>query len=279
MQEEALREAVMNAFIHRDYTISEPVIIQITLEQFTITNPGGFYRDVTPQNILFHEPCCRNQRLAQASTDIGLMEKSGRGVDRIFWDQIRFMRPVPSYVASTSDTVRLTLTGGEGYIEAIRWMFQHFSEISDLRIRVVHGGLIHTLIDEGEATRETLIASMPGLDVDWGKRAITELISAGLITRIGHGRGQKLVLSAQFQKKLGKPEAFIHQVGMDKEAQRQMILQYVREYGFITRQQTAKLLNRSSNNSIYRLLQEMVGDRLIEMSGARRLARYTLPKE
>ena len=278
MQEEALREAVMNAFIHRDYTISEPVIIQITLEQFTITNPGGFYRDVTPQNILFHEPCCRNQRLAQASTDIGLMEKSGRGVDRIFWDQIRFMRPVPSYVASTSDTVRLTLTGGEGYIEAIRWMFQHFSEISDLRIRVVHGGLIHTLIDEGEATRETLIASMPGLDVDWGKRAITELISAGLITRIGHGRGQKLVLSAQFQKKLGKPEAFIHQVGMDKEAQRQMILQYVREYGFITRQQTAKLLNRSSNNSIYRLLQEMVGDRLIEMSGARRLARYTLPK-
>ena len=64
--DDALREGYMNAFIHRDYTIPEPIIIQTTTEQLSITSPGGFYRDVTPENILFHEPCSRNQRLALA---------------------------------------------------------------------------------------------------------------------------------------------------------------------------------------------------------------------
>ena len=92
------------------------------------------------------------------------MERSGRGVDRIFWDQIRFLRPMPSYAESTSDTVRLTLLGGQGALENIHWMLTYFAREEDLRERVIHGGLMHTLIMEGEATRETLIGSLPGLD-------------------------------------------------------------------------------------------------------------------
>jgi ATP-dependent DNA helicase RecG len=111
--DDAMREAVMNAFIHRDYTLPEPVIIQITPHQCTITNPGGFYRDVSPENILFHEPCPRNQCLAHTCVHLNLMERSGRGVDRIFWDQIRFLRPLPSYGDSTPETVRLNLLGAE----------------------------------------------------------------------------------------------------------------------------------------------------------------------
>ncbi len=276
--DDALREAVMNAFIHRDYTIPEPVIIQITPDQFTITNPGGFYRDVTPQNILFHEPCSRNQRLAQACADIGLMEKSGRGVDRIFWDQIRFLRPMPSYAGSTDDTVRLVLSGGEGSLKAIRWMLQYFSDMPDMGVRVVHGGLIHALMAEGEASRDTLIAALPGLGKEHGLRAITELINAGLITRIGHGRGQRLILSAQFQKDLGMPEAFVYQAGLDRENQQQMILRYVEAHGYITRQKAARLLRVPADDSVYKLLHSMVKNGLLAMTGTRATARYSLPK-
>lgn len=82
--DDALREATMNAFIHCDFTAPESVIIQLYPQRFFISNPGGFYRDVTPHNLLFHEPCPRNRLLAQACADLGLVEKSGRGVDRIF---------------------------------------------------------------------------------------------------------------------------------------------------------------------------------------------------
>jgi ATP-dependent DNA helicase RecG len=275
--DDALRESVMNSFIHRDYMVSEPVIIQVTQEHFTVTNPGGFYRDVRPDNILFHEPCSRNKCLCQACTDIGLMERSGRGVDRIFWDQIRFLRPMPSYTESTSDTVRLTLLGGEGALENIHWMLSYFAREEDLRVRVVHGGLMHVLIMEGEATREALIASLPGLDETFGRKAITELIDAGLVTRVGHGRGQRLILSAKFQQDRGKPDAYSHQVGLTLEEQRRRILAYVDEHGSITRREAANLLARPADDSIYRLLKAMVEDSLLQQDNKRAATQYIRP--
>src|SRR5690606_24081423 len=124
-----------NAFIHRDYLIAESVVIQLHPQRFTISNPGGFFRDVTPENILFHEPCPRNKLLAQACADLGLVEKSGRGVDRIFLDQIRYFRPLPSYAGSNDAAVRLNLEGGETSLEAVRWMFEHFQNINDMHVR------------------------------------------------------------------------------------------------------------------------------------------------
>lgn len=274
--DDALREATMNAFIHRDYTATEPVIIQVATDRFTITNAGSFYRDVRADNILFHEPCPRNKCLAQACADLGLMEKSGRGVDRIFWDQIRFLRPVPSYVESTSDAVRLTLLGGRGSLEDIRWMTEYFSTEDNLITRVIKGGLMHALITDGEASREELIASLPGLPQTLGRRAITELIDDGLMQRIGHGRGQQIVLSARFQRDRGKPEAFVHQAGVDVEA-RQAILEYVEEFGSITRGQAATHLNRPADDSLYRLLRRMVNDGLLIAEGERAATRYVRP--
>lgn len=274
--DDALREATMNAFIHRDYTATEPVIIQVTTDRFTITNAGGFYRDVRADNILFHEPCPRNKCLAQACADLGLMEKSGRGVDRIFWDQIRFLRPVPSYAESTSDTVRLTLLGGRGSLEDIHWMTEYFSSEDNLLTRVIKGGLMHALITEGEATREELIASIPGLPPTLGRKAITELINDGLMQRVGHGRGQQIVLSAKFQRDRGKPEAFVHQAGVDVEA-RQSILEYVETHGSITRREAANLLKRPADDSLYRLLKRMVDDALLMAEGERAATRYVKP--
>jgi ATP-dependent DNA helicase RecG len=275
--DDALREAVMNAFIHRDYICPEPVIIQITPQHCTITNPGGFYRDVTPDNILFHEPCPRNQCLAHACVHLNLMERSGRGVDRIFWDQIRFLRPMPSYRDSTAETVRLNLVGGEGTLESIRWMIEYFAE-KDLRIRVVHGGLVNVLLSEGESTRQGLITALPGLDESLGRRAITELINAGLIHRIGHGRGQRMVISPQFLKSLGTPEAFVHQAGLDEARMKQMVLQYVDSHGTISRSEAARLLGVNPDNSVYRLLDNLAKDSQLARVGQRSQARYIRPK-
>jgi ATP-dependent DNA helicase RecG len=263
----------MNAFIHRDFTAPEEVVIQINQRQFLVTNPGGFYRDVGPENILFHEPCPRNKALAQACADIGLVEKSGRGVDRIFLDQIRFLRPLPSYDASTTDTVRLSLLGGEGSREVVRWMIEFLGKREDLVVRVMHGGLMHVLLTEGQATREELIAALPGLIPTDGRRAITELIDAGLMRPIGHGRGQRLVLSAQLQEALGQPEAFIHQAGVDVE-QRQRIMHYVEARGQITRSEAAELLGVPADVNMYRMLKRMVDDHMLRTEGKGSATRY-----
>lgn len=271
---DALREATMNAFIHRDFKAPESVVIQLYPQRFFISNPGGFYRDVTPKNLLFHEPCPRNRLLAQACADLGLVEKSGRGVDRIFWDQIRFFRPFPSYEESTAETVRLTLQGGETSLEAVRWMLNHFENVEELPTRLVHGAFLHQLFFEGELTRAELVNALPGLIIDVGKRSLTELVDAGLIVPIGHGRGRRFVLSPQLQSELGRPEAFIHQRGMMDEHRRGFILSFLDAHGRITRTQASKLLNVPADASLSRFLGAMVDRGDLKPYGERRGSYY-----
>ena len=79
----------------------------ISDEGLTIANPGGFIEGVSINNLLTAEPHGRNPQLADALKRIGLAERTGRGIDRIFEGSLIFGRPLPDYSASTSVTVSL----------------------------------------------------------------------------------------------------------------------------------------------------------------------------
>lgn len=152
-------------------------------------------------------------------------------------------------------------------------MFKFLEDREDLIDRVMRGGLMHVLLTEGQATRDELIAALPGLDPIGGRRAITELIDAGLMHPIGHGRGQRLVLPPQLQEALGKPEAFIHQAGIDVE-QRRKIMQHVEENGRTTRREAAESLGLPADMGVYRILKRMVSDGLLHPQGKGRTMQY-----
>ena len=103
----AFREGLVNAFCHRDYTMLGAVRILIDDEGMIISNPGGFIDGVNLKNLLTADPHGRNPALADAMKRIGLAEKTGRGIDRIFEGSIIFGRPWPDYSESTSRTVKL----------------------------------------------------------------------------------------------------------------------------------------------------------------------------
>lgn len=60
----AFREALINAFSHRDYSKMGRVRVCISDEGLTITNPGGFVEGVSIKNLLTAEPHGRNPLLA-----------------------------------------------------------------------------------------------------------------------------------------------------------------------------------------------------------------------
>lgn len=80
----AFREALVNAFCHRDYSVLGRVLIQIKDMGMTISNPGGFIEGISADNLLDAEPHGRNPALADALKRIGLAERTGRGIDRIY---------------------------------------------------------------------------------------------------------------------------------------------------------------------------------------------------
>jgi ATP-dependent DNA helicase RecG len=110
--ERAFREAVANALIHRDYTRLGAVHIQWHDDRIEISNPGGFPEGVHLNNILVTPPRPRNPLLADAFKRAGLVERTGRGIDIIFTEQLRYGRPTPSYERSTPADVVLVLPGG-----------------------------------------------------------------------------------------------------------------------------------------------------------------------
>ncbi len=108
----SFREAVNNAFIHRDYTRLGAVHIQMQDDHIRISNPGGFVEGVSTENLLVTEPRPRNPRLADVFKRVGLVERVGRGVSIIYNGQLRNGRLPPDYSRSTSTGVTVILPGG-----------------------------------------------------------------------------------------------------------------------------------------------------------------------
>ena len=80
LPKEALREAIINAMIHRDYNINSPVQINISPDKVEITNPGKL---LFPKEELGKRSVLRNPILVDLVYRSGLVEKAGSGIKRI----------------------------------------------------------------------------------------------------------------------------------------------------------------------------------------------------
>src|ERR687885_236793 len=108
----AFREALHNALVHRDYTSQGAVHVQWRDGEIEIASPGGFPGEVHLQNLLVTAPRPRNPVLADAFKRMGLVERTGRGIDTIFEGQLRYGRPAPDYSRSTAAAVQVVLKNG-----------------------------------------------------------------------------------------------------------------------------------------------------------------------
>jgi len=80
----ALREAVINAVCHRDYTISSSVEIRIMEDSLKVWSPGRLTAGITlPELFTSHASVLRNKGIAQILYDIGWIERWGSGIQKI----------------------------------------------------------------------------------------------------------------------------------------------------------------------------------------------------
>lgn len=82
---EALREAIINAIVHRDYTIPSNVQVEIYDDRIDIWNPGRLMPGITIDDLYkkTHKSVIRNKLIAQIFYDIGYIEKYGSGTIKI----------------------------------------------------------------------------------------------------------------------------------------------------------------------------------------------------
>lgn len=119
----AVREAIGNALIHRDYRIEAPVVVEHSPSVLVVTSPGPLVAGVTVENILTHPSKPRNRALAAAVRTLELAEEVGRGVDRMYREMIRSGKPTPA-IDAAFDQVRVALVGGAPDVRIARYIAQ-----------------------------------------------------------------------------------------------------------------------------------------------------------
>jgi len=80
---EALREAVLNAFVHRDYAFSEATSLNVFDDRIEIISIGGIAVGFGLDDILNGVSAQRNKKLCNVFLRLGLIEAYGTGIGRI----------------------------------------------------------------------------------------------------------------------------------------------------------------------------------------------------
>lgn len=111
LPEAAVREALINAVMHRDYRRRGHVVAEHSPTRFAVTSPGPFLDGISPQNVLTTSSRTRNPHLSSVIRALGLAETAGAGVDRMFAAMARIGHQPPAYTAQP-DQVEVVLTGG-----------------------------------------------------------------------------------------------------------------------------------------------------------------------
>jgi len=252
--ERAFREGVANALIHRDYSRLGAVHIQWHDDHIAISNPGSFPEGVRLDNLLVTPPRPRNPLLADAFKRAGLVERTARGIDTIFYEQLRNGRPAPSYARSTESDVTLILPGGAANLGFVRLVVDESRLGRALLLDELL--LLNHLWLERQITTIDAVPLIQKPEAD-ARAALARLIESGLAEASGKTKGRSYHLSAATYRRLGEKAAYIRQRGFEPLQQEQMVLQYVASHRRINRSETAALCQIGSEQA-KRLLQRLV---------------------
>ncbi len=171
--EPAWLEAVVNAIVHRSYSMGgDHIRIELFDDRLEVHSPGRLPGVVRPENIR-ETRFARNPRIARALSDLGYGRELGEGVKRMFEEMSRVGLPDPIYV-QTSSSVRVTLLAdplARRILERLPRGSERFVEFASRT---------------GQFTTSEA-ADLLGLSRPTARRHLYELAEARLIEHIGSG--------------------------------------------------------------------------------------------
>jgi ATP-dependent DNA helicase RecG len=266
----SFREAVNNAALHRDYSRLGAVHIQLHSDHLLLTNPGGFLEGITLGNLLTHEPKPRNPILAEAFRRIGLVETTGRGIDKIYSGQLAYGRPLPDYSQSDKDTVRLTLRGGESSLEFAAFVYEQDKAGTPLGLEDL---LILNQLQHERRADIQILENLTQRGESHTRAIVERLVERGLVEAKGEKRGRVYHLGAQLYKTFGGAAGYVRAHGIEPIRQEGMILEYVEAQGRITRRDAMDLCNLKGDQAS-NLLRQMTKAGKLKLHGSLKKAFY-----
>lgn len=201
--------------------------------------------------------------LADAFRRAGIVERTGRGIDTIFYEQLRNGRPAPSYERSTDTDVVLVLPGGQANLNFVQVLVEQGQAGRPLKLDDLL--LLNRLFADRRLTTSEAVHTIQKGELE-ARAALKSLVEVGLVEARGEGRGRAYHLSAATYRQLGEKAAYIRTRGFEPLQQENMVIQYVEKHGRITRREVAELCRLGSVQAKY-LLEKLVNGSKLRRHG------------
>lgn len=251
--ERAVRESVLNAIAHRDYTItSGSIFIKASGDDFLVVSPGSFLPGITPENVVKRQ-AWRNRLIAEVLQRLGLVERSGQGMDEIFETTIREGKGLPDLSESDERQVSLRIPA--------RVKDRNFILFLE---KVANQKQIHFSFDE-----------LYELEVLREKKSVARIefagkfLDLGVVEKIGRTSGTKFILSHLYYAYEEKPGLYTKIRGLKREHKKELILDHIRREGKGMKRDFADAFPDLSRKDISNLLQELRQDGKIRYRGSK----------
>ena len=105
--EEAIREALLNAIVHRDYSFSGSIIINVNDSKMEFISLGGLLTGLSTEDIRIGVSQPRNKKLAEVFHRLRLIESYGTGIRRIF--KLYENCPIQPVIEVTANAFKIVL--------------------------------------------------------------------------------------------------------------------------------------------------------------------------
>ncbi len=203
---DALREAVVNAIIHRDYSMrGTSIYVSVFDDRVEIVNPGGFPVGVTKDNF-GKESIRRNLIIADLFHRMGKVERMGSGIDRMRNLMVNAKLQAPVFTADTffhaifyrNPEYALKDHAGKGAGKSAglgERLGERLGEKLGVKLGVNEAKIVG-LVKEDRFVTIAQISGILGISTTAVEKNIAKLREKGMLKREGADKGGSWVISA-----------------------------------------------------------------------------------
>ncbi len=263
--EEVIREAINNAIAHRDYRRASETLIKLYPQRMTVINAGGFPHGVTIENILTVPSTPRNRLLSDVLAKTGIVERSGQGVDKIYYDTLSEGKAEPDYSNSDDFKVELTLA----------------ANVRDMGFALFVDSVQKTLPDDQKLSVFEIITLTKIRDdkdvAKLDKKIVKKLVDRKLVEKIGRTSGTSYILCRSYFEFAGDPADYVRRTDWDINQMMSMVLQFLTKFKDGKMSDFVKLLDgHLTRRQIRTGIQKLVEQGILSMAGTGSGTRYSV---
>ena len=174
---EALREALLNALVHRDYSFRDSTLISVFDDRIEFVSIGGLVRGISFEDMMLGISVARNRNLANVFYRLSLIEAYGTGVPKIIQSYDGFS--VNPQIEVSDNVFKITLPNTTIKIKASR-----FTENEHLVLALFK--------DRQSIVRKDVETALSGSQA-LATRTLKSLVSKDEIRVLGQGKNTRYV--------------------------------------------------------------------------------------